>query len=249
MISVKDLVMKYGDFTAIEDINLRVDKNSTCAIIGPSGCGKSTLLYGLAGILKPFSGEIIINGSPVRENRKETGLILQNYGLLPWKTVWNNAALGLKIRRTDNELIKKKVTAVLKGLDIYDLKDKYPVELSGGQRQRVAIARSLTINPDLLLMDEPFSSLDAISRESLQNLLLRIYKENKMTIILVTHNIEEAVFLGQSIVIMQKKAGKIKHTIKNPYFGDESLRYKSDFYKICNKVRQLMEEDGDNDRI
>lgn len=243
MIKIDNLVMKYGDFTAVENINLNIDKNSTCAIIGPSGCGKSTLLYGIAGILKPTSGQILINDSPLEGNRKKTGLILQNYGLLPWKTVWNNVSLGLKIREYDKNKIQYEVENILKKLDIYDLKDKYPVELSGGQRQRTAIARSLTIKPDLLLMDEPFSSLDAISRESLQNLVLRIHKESKITIVLVTHNIEEAVFLGQKIVIMEKKAGKIKHIINNPYFGDESLRFKTDYYKICMEVRKLMEKD------
>jgi len=243
MIKIKDLVIKYGDFTAIENVSLDIGKNSTCAIIGPSGCGKSTLLYCLAGILKPYSGQIFVNDSPVKEDRKETGLILQNYGLFPWKTVWNNVALGLKIRGYSKDEIQRKVTKILENLNAYNLKDKYPVELSGGQKQRIAIARSLAIAPDLLLMDEPFSSLDAISRESLQNLVLRIYKETKITIVLVTHNIEEAVFLGQKIVIMEEKEGKIKHVINNPYFGDESLRYKNDYYTICTEVRKLMEKD------
>ncbi len=243
MIEIQDLVMKYGDFTALRDINLDVKKNSTCAIIGPSGCGKSTLLYGLAGILKPFKGRINIHGAEVGENRRETGLILQNYGLLPWKTVWENVSLGLKIRKASKESISQDVTSILKKLDIFELKDKYPVQLSGGQRQRVAIGRTLTIKPDLLLMDEPFSSLDAISRESLQNLLLKVFNENNITVVIVTHNIEEAVFLGQKIIIMNKSEGKIKHVLENPHFGEDSLRYKSDFYKMCMDVRLLMERD------
>lgn len=236
--------MKYGDFTALRGINLDVQENSTCAIIGPSGCGKSTLLYGLAGILRPFGGKISIHGAEVVENRRKTGLILQNYGLLPWKTVWENAALGLKIRKASAKAIAKDVTSILNKLDIYDLRDKYPVQLSGGQMQRVAIARTLTIQPDLLLMDEPFSSLDAISRESLQNLLLKIFKDNNLTVVIVTHNIEEAVFLGQKIIIMDKSEGRIRHILENPHFGDDSLRYKNDFYKMCTDVRLLME--GDN---
>ncbi|WP_058485376.1 ABC transporter ATP-binding protein [Defluviitalea phaphyphila] len=243
MVKIKNLIMKYGNSTVIKNINLNINKNSTCAIIGPSGCGKSTLLYGIAGILKPFSGEILINNFPVKENRKKTGLILQNYGLLPWKTVWNNVSLGLTIRGYHKKDIQYNVDKVLRELDVYDLKDRYPIELSGGQRQRIAIARALTISPDLLLMDEPFSSLDAISRENLQNLILKIHKENNITLILVTHNIEEAVFLGQTIVIMGQKFGEIKNIINNPYFGDEELRYKSDYYKICMEVRQLMRKD------
>jgi len=243
MIQIKDLGINYGDYVALQNINLHIKENSTCAIIGPSGCGKSTLLYGIAGILKPISGKIEILGEEVRENRINTGLILQNYGLLPWKTVWDNVALGLKIRKANKTSIIEKVEALLKELEIENYRDKYPVQLSGGQRQRVAIARTLTINPDLLLMDEPFSSLDALSRENLQNLVLKIHKENKVTIVFVTHNIEEAVFLGQKIVVMKKGSGKIKHVVENPYFGDYTLRNKSDFYRICKEVRGLMEED------
>ncbi|RKD31231.1 ABC transporter ATP-binding protein [Thermohalobacter berrensis] len=243
MIEIEDLNIRYGNFIAIDNLNLNVEKYSSCAIIGPSGCGKTTLLYAVAGILKPSSGLIKINGEKIKGNRKSTGIILQNYGLLPWKTVWDNVALGLKIRKANRETINKKVTNILKKLDLEDLKDKYPVQLSGGQRQRVAIARTLTIEPDLLLMDEPFSSLDAISRESLQDLLLRLYKENKMTMVIVTHNIEEAVFLGHKIVIMAKREGKIKKVIENPYFGDEEFRNRVDFYKICREVRNLMEKD------
>jgi len=243
MIQIKDLGINYGDYAALQNINLNIKENSTCAIIGPSGCGKSTLLYGIAGILKPISGKIEILGEEVRENRINTGLILQNYGLLPWKTVWDNVALGLKIRKANKSSIIEKVEALLKELEIENYRDKYPVQLSGGQRQRVAIARTLTINPDLLLMDEPFSSLDALSRENLQNLVLKIHKENKVTIVFVTHNIEEAVFLGQKIVVMKKGSGKIKHVVENPYFGDYTLRNKSDFYRICREVRGLMEED------
>jgi NitT/TauT family transport system ATP-binding protein len=242
MIEVENLRVDYGEETALYEINLEIEKNTTCAIIGPSGCGKTTLLYALAGLISPKAGKIRINGEEQTGIRQSTGVILQDYGLLPWKTVWDNVALGLQVRKKSRNEIVPVVNQILEELRIEDLKYKYPVELSGGQRQRVAIARTLTISPDLLLMDEPSSALDAITKEQIQNLILRIFKNNPMTIVLVTHNIAEAVFLGQKIVIMEK-AG-IKHILDNPYFGDEELREKMDFYRICLKVRRWMEMKG-----
>ncbi|MBU9720619.1 MULTISPECIES: ABC transporter ATP-binding protein [Bacillaceae] len=241
MIQIKDLEIKYGSFTAVNKISLNIKENSSCAIIGPSGCGKSTLLYGLAGIVKPASGDIFIREQPVKENRRKTGLILQNYGLFPWKTVWENAILGLKIRSISMEEIDNTVTTILQELDILELKDKFPVQLSGGQKQRVAIARALSIQPDLLLMDEPFSALDAITREALQNLVLSLQQQKKMSIVFVTHNIEEAVFLGQQIVIMDKTEGSIKHIIENKNFGDRNFRFDEGFFQLCMEVRRIME--------
>lgn len=241
MIDIRDLVVKYGEEIAIDKMNLFIEKNTSCAIIGTSGCGKTTLLYSLAGLIYPDEGSIYIDGIKNESIRKKTGVILQNHGLLPWKTVWDNVALGLQIRGLIKEKIDEKVEDILKNLSIYRYKDKYPIELSGGQSQRVGIARALTINPDLLLMDEPTSSLDQMTKEQLQNLVLKIYNNNPMTIIFVTHNIEEAIFLGQKIVVMNK--GNIKSIINNPYFGIEESRNKMDFYKMCLKVRQSLEED------
>ncbi len=246
MIKINDLSISYNadngqDELAIEDINLEIKKNSTCAIIGPSGCGKTTLIYALAGLLKSDKGSINIFGERQEGIRQQTGLILQNYGLLPWKTTRQNVALGLEVRGQSPELTCQIVDDILVKLGVSEYQDKYPTQLSGGQRQRVAIGRALAIGPDLLLMDEPSSALDALTKEHLQNLVLKIYKENPMTVILVTHNIAEAVFLGQKIVVM-KRAG-IKQILDNPYFGDESLRDKMDFYKICLEVRKCLEKE------
>ncbi|MFP4661313.1 MAG: ABC transporter ATP-binding protein [Halanaerobiales bacterium] len=246
MIEVDNLSVSYDSDqgqreVAIKDINLRIEKNSTCAIIGPSGCGKTTLIYALAGLLEKDTGTITIFGKEQEGIRKETGLILQNYGLLPWKTVAQNVALGLKVRGESPELINSVVDDLLLKLDVMEYKDKYPSQLSGGQRQRVAIGRALSISPDLLLMDEPSSALDAITKEKLQNLVLNIYQDNPLTVIAVTHNIAEAVFLGQKIIVM-KKSG-IKHILDNPHFGDESLREKMDFYEVCLEVRKWLEKD------
>ncbi|MDF2591265.1 MAG: transporter related protein [Clostridia bacterium] len=244
MIDVKNLTVYYGSERALDDVSFTIEKNTTCAIIGPSGCGKTTLLYCLAGLLAPLSGNMTVGGQPISGIRLDTALILQDYGLFPWKTVWKNISLGLQVRGLDKAKENQIVESILRELGIEKYKKKYPMELSGGQKQRVAIARSLALKPDLLLMDEPSSALDAITKEHLQNLIVKLYKAHPMTIMMVTHSIEEAVFLGQKIVIMDE--GKIKMILDNPHFGDEDLRNKQEFYNICLKVRQYMNS-GDQD--
>lgn len=240
MIHIKNLYFSYGFDEALHDVNLSIRENTTCAIIGPSGCGKTTLLYLLAGLLNNKEGELLINGEKLKGSRKETGVILQDYGLLPWKNVWDNVALGLKVRKINKANIHEEVDQILNELDIADLKAKYPAQLSGGQKQRVTIARTLVTKPDLLLLDEATSALDAMTRENAQNLILKLYKKRPVTIVFVTHSIEEAVFLGQKIVVMEK--AKIKRMIDNPYFGDAEIRSRIDYYNICLEVRRWLEE-------
>ncbi|WP_432664714.1 ABC transporter ATP-binding protein [Wukongibacter baidiensis] len=240
MIICKDIVVKYDKFTAINKLSLSLDRNVSCAIIGKSGCGKTTLLYALAGLLELESGQIEIDRQGIKCIRKKIGLVLQSHGLFPWKTVRDNVSLGLKVRKVDSKIIKEEVSMLLKELNIYDHKDKYINELSGGQRQRVAIARSLAIKPELLLMDEPTSSLDAITKEDFQKLVLRLYKNHDLTMVFVTHDIEEAVFLGQKIIVMED--GEIKRELDNPLFGNERIRNELDFYKMCLKVRETLGE-------
>lgn len=245
MVEVKNLAVSYDIEKALDDVSFTIEKNTTCAIIGPSGCGKTTLLYCLAGLLAPKSGSTMIYGENITGIRKDTALILQDYGLFPWKTVWKNVALGLQIRGMAKQQQNELVDGILKELGLEQHKHKYPMQLSGGQKQRVGIARALAQKPDLLLMDEPSSALDAISKENLQNLILKLYKAHPMTIMLVTHSIEEAVFLGQKIIIMDQ--GRISNIVENPYFGDEDLRNKQDYYQICLKVRQWMGNGEQND--
>lgn len=241
MIKVKNLNFSYQNKKVVKNINFTIKENKSCAIIGPSGCGKTTLIYLLAGLLKPDRGEIKIKENIINSIREESGVILQNYGLFPWKTVFDNVSLGLKVRNYNKEKIDEIVNQALEKMKIKQFQDKYPAELSGGQNQRVAVARSLVLNPDLLLMDEPFSALDAITREEMQNLIIKIHKENNLSYILVTHNIDEAVFLGQKIAVM--KEGEFIHLIDNPYFGDIKLREKEEFFKLCKKLRLMMSED------
>lgn len=243
MIEIKDFNFNYAEEVVLDNLNLSIEENTTCAIIGPSGCGKTTLLYSLAGLLTSEDGKITINNEELKEIRRETGVMLQDNGLLPWKTVWDNVALGLKSRKVDKGIIKVKVDKILTDMDIFNQKNKLPGKLSGGQSQRVAIARTLVTEPDLLLLDEASSALDALTKENIQNILLDIYNSKKITIVMVTHNIEEAVFLGQKIVVMNK--GKIKSIIDNKYFGDKDIRLNPEFYKVCIEVRKLLYE-GEN---
>ncbi|MCF8008567.1 MAG: ABC transporter ATP-binding protein [Halanaerobiales bacterium] len=241
MIKVENLFFSYQCKDVVKNINFTIREGESLAIIGPSGCGKTTLVYLLANLLTPNQGQIKINNSIIDNIRKKTGVILQNYGLFPWKTVYDNVSLGLEVRHFNKKKIKEKVLEVLNRLNIEEYKDNYPAELSGGQRQRVAVARSLILKPDLLLMDEPFSALDAITREEMQNLILHIHKDNNLSFIIVTHNIDEAVFLGQNIAIM--KEGTFIDQLDNPYFGDFKLREKEEFFKLCKNLRTMMSGD------
>lgn len=245
MINIKDLNFSYEDENVLCDINLKVPKNTTCAVIGPSGCGKTTLLYTLAGLLNISVGDVSINGNKQKGVRSKTGVILQDYGLLPWKTALKNVSFGLKVQGLGKQEINDRVSDVFEELNISELKNKYPSQLSGGQKQRVAIAKTLVTNPDLLLLDEATSALDAMTKEHIQNLLLKLYKKHPTTILFITHSIEEAVFLGQQIVVMEKS--KIRKIIENPYFGDENIRYKMDYYKVCLEVRRYLGDGGINE--
>jgi len=218
------------------------------AIIGPSGCGKTTLLYLLAGLRSPHTGSVTVGGEPVLKPRRQTGLILQDYGLLPWATVAENVALGLQIRDVPVAERQQTVERWLARLGIAELADQYPGQISGGQRQRAAIARTLALEPDLLLMDEPFSSLDALTREGLQNLVVELGLEGSLTTVLVTHSIEEAVFLGRRILVLPAPPIATAQVIENPSAGGIGYRGDAEFYRQCSQVRRAVEQVVARDR-
>ncbi|MGI1660207.1 MAG: ABC transporter ATP-binding protein [Desulfitobacterium sp.] len=222
--------------TALQDVNLSLPSGQIGAIIGPSGCGKSTLLSVVAGLNKNYQGQVLLKGAPPRASN-EVALILQEYGLLPWKTVWDNVKLGLHFRGVSNTEATQRTEGMLDQLGLLQLRKRFPIQLSGGQRQRVAIARSLVLNPELLLMDEPFSSLDALTREEMQDLVLNVWQETGLTILIITHNIEEAVFLGHKIFVMSSCPGTITQEIDNPLAGDYEARGKMEFLEVCNSLR------------
>lgn len=255
MIELKNLTFAYGGHPLIFDrFGLRIQRGEAWSIIGPSGCGKSTLLYLMAGLRRPTSGFILIGGDPVLRPRPQTGLVLQDHGLLPWATVWENARLGLRIRKfygpdgrhappgsgmkkTD---VDRRVGYWLKRLGIETLHDKYPVQLSRGQRQRTALARTLAMKPDLLLMDEPFSALDAAIREDLQRTIMTFHDESDLTRIIVTHDIEEAVFVGGKILILRGDANRGFRVIENDMAGAGDFRNQPRFRERCKALRELL---------
>lgn len=247
MIDLKALDVTYktdkGEFPAVKGLNLHVDKGDICALIGPSGCGKSTLLYVLSGIITQFKGQALIGGQQVDPHMQRIGLVPQHYGLLDWADVTHNATLGLKVKGADVSASEMFITELFERLGLQALKNKYPRQLSGGQRQRVAIARSFIMRPDVLLMDEPFSALDALTREDIQDLFLSVWQEHATTTLFVTHSIEEAVYLGRKIAVMSPAPGRIVRVIDNPLFGKSDLRLSREFYAFVMDLRAMVKED------
>lgn len=234
----------------IKNLSLEIDNGEALVILGTSGCGKSTLINALAKTKSIESGSIDYiqkgNRKALSSKIHKIGIIPQNCGLLPWKTVMENYMLPLKIRHEEiNKESHNRIEEICKSLDILPLIHRYPGELSGGQIQRVAIARAFILEPDLLLMDEPFSALDEITREEARSLFLKIWKNYKPTTILVTHSIDEALYLGSRILIMGTNMGDIKYQKKNPYFGKlypDEIGYIS----IKRTLREKLKSDARN---
>lgn len=242
MLSIKDLSVAYHTETILEKFNMDFNVGEIYTFIGPSGCGKSTLLKVLAGITAKQTGEIRLEGASLESSQHTIGLIPQHYGLLPWKNVKQNISLGCKIKGQDKAQYTQKVEEITRALELDALLNKYPNALSGGQKQRVAIARAFAMEPELLLMDEPFSALDALTSEKAQELFLKIYKSHQVTTLFVTHNVEEAVYLGKYIVLLSDKPCKILEVIENPVFGMENARSSEVYYDTVKGLRKRIKE-------
>jgi ABC-type nitrate/sulfonate/bicarbonate transport system ATPase subunit len=251
MIQLEALSYSYGQGAPIfQDFNWQAGRGEAWAVLGPSGCGKTTLLYLLAGLRFPTSGVVRIDGERLVRPRPYTGLILQDYGLLPWATVRQNASLGLKVRSfygPDGKHapadfpVNFDVSPWLERLGLSAVQDKYPAQISGGQRQRTAIARTLALNPDLLLMDEPFSSLDAPTREDLQKLTLELWGEQNLTMVLITHSIEEAAVLGRKILLLGHPPNRQAEVIDNSAAAGPHFRETGEYLDLIRELRRRME--------
>lgn len=241
MLELRSCSAGYEGKSVLRDVSLSVPAGKTGCIIGPSGCGKTTLLMLAAGLKRADAGQVLLDGQPVAPGDDRAGLILQHYGLFPWFTVADNVALGLRVRRVGLRARREAVARQLSRLGLEECAARYPNELSGGQQQRVAIARSMALAPRLLLMDEPFSALDAMSRESLQDILLEMLEDRGIIALLVTHSIEEAVYLGGTIWLLAGSPARIRACFDNPGQGKPGYRTEPSFFRLCSEVRAHME--------
>ena len=243
MIALDQVHLSFADnvrtLPVLEDVSLQVGAGASCAVIGPSGCGKTSLLFLLAGLLKPTAGTVRV------ADRSRTGVILQHYGLLPWKSVAANIGLGLRLQGADREQIRARVNELLVEMDLAAFADHFPGQLSGGMQQRVALARALATGPQLLLMDEPLSALDALTRERLQHTILDIWQRHRVTMVLVTHSIEEAVFLGRTVVVLTARPARVAAVVDNPGAGRSDYRQSETFFHQCRQLRALIREHCD----
>lgn len=231
-----------AEVVALGPINLKIRAGEFVCLLGPSGCGKSTLLNILAGFVPPTSGTVTVDGRGVSVPGPDRGMVFQDYALFPWMTVADNIAFGLTLKRLPRNQIRARVDSLLQKLQLGEFAKRFPKDLSGGMRQRVAIARVLALDPPILLMDEPFGALDALTRQNLQDELLRIWEELRKTIVFVTHSIEEAIYLADRVVVMTYRPGTIKReetvTIARP--RDPSA---PEFNALKRELTQLVMEE------
>jgi NitT/TauT family transport system ATP-binding protein len=203
-----------GTVVAFRNVELNVRGNEVLCIVGPSGCGKTTLLRCIGGLLTPSSGEVLIDGDPIRAPREGVAIVFQHFGLLPWKTVVDNVAFGLRIARLPRQRVAEKVEHYIHLVGLAGFENHYPYQLSGGMQQRVGLARALAIDPEILLMDEPFASVDAQTREVLQEELLQLHDRERKTMIFITHSIDEAIILGDRVAVMASRPGRVKEVLQ-----------------------------------
>jgi NitT/TauT family transport system ATP-binding protein len=230
------------EVVALKEINLEIPKGQFVCLLGPSGCGKSTLLNAVAGFSLPSSGSIVADGKLVTGPGPERGMVFQEYALFPWMTVEQNIAFGLEVKGLEKSAIHQRVMGLLDMLGLTDFRSRFPKDLSGGMRQRVAIARVLALDSPIMLMDEPFGALDALTRRNLQDELLRIWAELKKTILFVTHSIEEAIYMADRIVVMTYRPGTVKRDliVTLPRLRDPSA---PEFNALKRELGQLVMEE------
>ncbi|WP_241385724.1 ABC transporter ATP-binding protein [Rhodococcus sp. CH91] len=227
--------------TALDDISIDLDDGEFLVVVGPSGCGKSTLLDLLGGLTTPTSGRILLDGEPVTGPALDRGIVFQQYALLPWRTARSNIEFGLEAKGLPKKARRELAEHYLELVGLHGFGDRYPHELSGGMKQRVAIARSLAFDPEVLLMDEPFAALDAQTRESLQDELLRIRRETGKTILFITHGIDEAVYLGQRVAVLTSRPGRIKTVVEVDIDRDvDDVRSSEAFRNLRHDIWSLL---------
>lgn len=212
-----DFETEKGTLSAVQDVSMSVKKGDFISIVGPSGCGKSTLLNVIGGFLPPSGGEILEKGEPLKGPGRNRGIVFQKPALYPWLNVEQNVAFGLKMRGLEKDTVRETVAENLRRVHLSDFGHMRTYELSGGMQQRVAIARILANDPEILLMDEPFGALDVLTREHLQEELLKIWRETHKTVLFITHSVEEAIYLSTSVYVMSELPGHILKKVETPF--------------------------------
>jgi NitT/TauT family transport system ATP-binding protein len=231
---------------ALEDVNLAVNPGEFVSIVGPSGCGKTTLLFGVAGFITPRRGQILVDGQPVGAPGANRGVVFQSFALFKWLTVQQNVEFGPRMRGVPSRERHERSDRFLALVGLSRFKDRYPYELSGGMQQRAAIARALANDPDILLMDEPFGSLDAQSRDMMQEELLRIWAASGKTILFVTHSVDEAIYLSSRVVVFTFRPGRVKHVLDVQLPGsrfDYHIRTSPDFIRTKQSILDMVREE------
>jgi ABC-type nitrate/sulfonate/bicarbonate transport system ATPase subunit len=214
-IQLRNVTKTFGQLEVLSEINLTVDKGEFAAIVGPSGCGKSTALRMIAGLERPTTGEVLANGEPIVKPDPRRILIFQEHALYPWRTVEQNVGFGLELANVPEKERKARVDEVLDKVGLNGFQNYYPHQLSGGMRQRASIARALVMNPEVLLLDEPYGALDAITRLTMQNELIKLWQGTGKTVLLITHDIDEAVYLADTIYVMSPRPGRVIRSVKS----------------------------------
>jgi NitT/TauT family transport system ATP-binding protein len=242
----KRFPVKGTEFTAVDGIDLDIARGEFVVLVGPSGCGKSTLLDLLGGLTTPSEGEILLDGSPITGPGLDRGIVFQQYALLPWRTALGNVEFGLEATGVPRRQRASKAREFLNLVGLTGFEDRHPHQLSGGMRQRVAIARSLAYDPGVLLMDEPFAALDAQTRESLQDELLRIWQRTGKTIVFITHAIDEAVLLGQRVAVLTSRPGRVKEIVAvdlGDRLSTDDPRSSAEFARYRHRIWDLLHDE------
>lgn len=227
---------------AVDGVDMHVERGEFVCLVGASGCGKSTLLNIIAGLIEPTAGEALLEGLPIAGPSPDRGLVFQGYSLFPWRSVEENVAFGLEVAGMEKAARKARVAELLEVMQLTKWADARPSQLSGGMRQRVAIARALAPQPEVLLLDEPFGALDANTRILMHEFLTRIWREMGMTILMVTHDVDEALYLGERVYVLSSHPGRVKEEIVLPFGRDreQSLRRQPEFLELRDEVQRLL---------
>jgi len=236
---------KGGEMVALDRTSFKVREGEFITILGPSGCGKSTILRIVAGLEEPSSGHVYLDGHEVKGPGPDRGMVFQSYTLYPWLNVEDNIAFGLKLKGTSQKQCKEVAKHYLELIGLNGFEKHYPIQLSGGMKQRVAIARALANDPEILLMDEPFGALDAQTRSIMQEILLKAWDESKKTILFITHDVEESIFLADSVYVMTARPGRLKENIpvNLPRPRDYSIKNSPEFLGFKTRLLDLIREE------